>query len=477
MDKSLSDIEDVFVKHSGAKENPILVYILKENFDNNKILILSKNIEKTDIVDQANYEITHINEYCGPLINSILINSKQFNYIFSDVKLQNDNYRFKTYFYLNLTSDAQKNAISFVPYKFIPNKKPHDNYTLQTYVSLENNYNLEIPKKIYDSRHNEGKSKLIWGPSLLNISDDHYIIQSINRVGRNVYNRKTDLINVVVTTDEKSIEKFKEVIHNPLNICIYQENLLNPLNMKNEVYFNWFFDSLRNKIEHSENALYMAQFTFYFLKENIFREKYSLPIDLNNWNEYPNCFPLCFNIKVILEIYNSIKIKNDVTERNGSCYLLRKTCDSHTLKIVDSVKDYFIHPEDSISIDNFRLEENIDVFLKCDKFYCYDNVTFLAVIASACGCTPILIPNYRGFCDIREIYKIYAPWMYYGMAYGDTQEQLEFAKNTRDELFDLLESISKNEYANFFTDSSPDSSILTFLQYLECYFNVSFLED
>ena len=472
MNIGFSNIEDIFINYSGATENPILVYILKENVDNNKILVFSKKIKKTDIVNQANYKIEYFNENAEHLINS-----KQFNYIFSDTKLKNDNYRFKTYFYLNLESDTQKNAISLVPYKFVPNKKINNYYLIQTYVSLDNNFNIEIPKEIYDYRPNEGKSRLIWGPSWTNISDDHYIIKSINRIGRNIYNRKNDLINVIPTNDKNSIEKFKEVIDNPLNICIYQENFLNPLNMKNEVYFNWFFDSFRNKIEHSENALYMAQFPFYFLKENIFREKYSLPIDLNNWNEYPNCFPLCFNVKNILEIYNNIKTKNDVTDRNGTCYLLRKTCDSHPLKIINSVKDYFIHPEDSYSIDNLNLEENIAMFLKCNKFYCYDNVTFLAVIASACGCQPILIPNYRGFCDIREIYRIYAPWMYYGMAYGDTEEQLEFAKNTRDELFNLLENISKNEHANFFTDSSLDSSILTFLQYLECYFSVSFYED
>ena len=48
---------------------------------------------------------------------------------------------------------------------------------------------------------------------------------------------------------------------------------------------------------------------------------------------------------------------------------------------------------------------NIEIFLKCKKFYCYDNVCFLPVLATLCGCIPILNNKYPGFENIRELYN------------------------------------------------------------------------
>ena len=261
-------------------------------------------------------------------------------------------------------------------------------------------------------------------------------------------------------------------INNNLNICIYQENDGNILNMINTVYINWFFDVFRNTSEYHNNALYLYQFPLYSIKKNVLRQKYNLPIDINNINEYPNCFPLCFNLDQFSELLENPEKYN--YKRNKTCYVLRKTSDTHPLKMMNSIKDYFIHPDDSICIDNFSLNENINIFLECDKFYCYDNVSFLAVISVLCGCQTILNSNYPGFKDIREIYKIYSPWMYYGMAYNDNLESLEFAKNTKYILIDILKKINKNEYKNFFSEKANNESILIFLKYLECYFKISF---
>jgi hypothetical protein len=244
--------------------------------------------------------------------------------------------------------------------------------------------------------------------------------------------------------------------------------------MDKKVYFNWFFDAFKNTIDYDNDCLNVYQFPIYSIKRNVLRQKYGLPININHINEYPNSFPLFFNFNLIFNIINNID-KNKYV-RDKSCYTLRKTNDTHPMKFMDSIKDYFIHPENSICIDNNNLSENIDTFLRCDKFYCYDNISFLGVLAVLCGCQTILFCNYKGYKDVRELYKIYIPILYYGMAYDDTPEELEFARNTQHILIDILHKIYVNQYKNFFSEESSYDSILTFLKYLECYFNISFNE-
>jgi hypothetical protein len=84
--------------------------------------------------------------------------------------------------------------------------------------------------------------------------------------------------------------------------------------------------------------------------------------------------------------------------------------------------------------------------------------------------------NYPGINNIREIYKIYAPWMYYGMSYYNKDNTITDGSDTRQLLYELLINIDNGQYKNFFSEKSSYSSILTFLQYLECYFKVSFNE-
>ena len=84
--------------------------------------------------------------------------------------------------------------------------------------------------------------------------------------------------------------------------------------------------------------------------------------------------------------------------------------------------------------------------------------------------------NYPGIKSIREIYKLYSPWMYYGMSYYNEDNSITDGSNTRHLLIDLLKNMVNANYKNFFSEQSSYNSILTFLQYLECYFKVSFNE-
>jgi len=453
-----------------TNEQIIIVFKLMEYIDNNKILILTDKINDSNF-NKENFEVVYLNYADIDLMN--ILNSNIYNYIFTEKNLNHNKYKYKTHFLFNIESmpGIFSNKINIVPYKYCD---PFyiNNHHLNTCVNFNNNYNVTIDPLIYAFRPNYGSSKIIWAPSWDNISNSHWIIHTINTIGFNHYKRKNNLVDVVSTTNEEQKQVFSNDIKNPLNICIYQENNFNPLNMDKHVYFNWFYDSFRNKFEHDGGCLYLYQFPFYNIFENILRQRYDLPIDINTHNEYPNCFPGCFNLGMFLNLYKTdMNITSDKT-----CYVLRKTQHSHPLKFIDNIEDYFIHPEDSICIENFSLQENIDMFLTCKTFYCYDSTTFLAVIASLCGCTPILMNNYPGCSNIRDIYKIYAPWMYYGMSYYNKDNSITDGSDTRHLLIDLLKYIDNNQYKNFFSEKSAYSSILTFLQYLECYFKVSFNE-
>lgn len=445
-------------------ENIVLVYKNTNNLNNNKLLIHHSNFNPNNI-DLSIFNVVYKENINIEIVD--YLKNNEINYIFTNDEINYDNYYLITHFYLNLND---KNIlINFCPLKYNPTKSINESI-INTSLNI-NNETTTFSQEIYNYRPNYGKSKIVWAPSWSNISNNHWLIREMNKIGKNLYNRKDNLIEVVPTNDNEKISSFSSDISNPINICIYQENNHNPLNMINKIYFNWFFDSFRNKIEYENNSLYIYQFPFYNIKENILRQKYNLPIDINHSNIYPNCLQLCFNIEMIIKLS-----KKDITntKRNSSCFVLRKTDDSHPLKFPESIKDYYIHPSNSIQIDNYSLEENINIFLNTEKFYCYDNVSFLPVIASACGCIPILIDKYGGFKDARFIYKKYAPWMYYGMAYADNENEINFAKKTRIKLINLLIKINNNGYKNFFSEKSCREQLLLFLKYIEVYFSVSF---
>ena len=187
-----------------------------------------------------------------------------------------------------------------------------------------------------------------------------------------------------------------------------------------------------------------------------------------------NCFPILFNTEQFLQIAQSQEITK--YPRNNSCFVLRKTKDSHPLKMMDSISEYFIHPNNSISVDDLSIEKTISLFLRCHTFYCYDLVTFLPIMACLCGCKVVIIADYPGFKDMRDIYKLFNPWMYYGMTYFINNEYITPEKDGRERLINILTNISKSNYKNFSNESNSYTNILLFLQYLEVYFNVSFNE-
>ena len=69
--------------------------------------------------------------------------------------------------------------------------------------------------------------------------------------------------------------------------------------------------------------------------------------------------------------------------RTKTCYLVKKGPLIH--KTIN-----YIHPSDSICIDNLSLSEISDVFNECKFFYSYDPNTAYLIYAAVCGCIPII---------------------------------------------------------------------------------------
>lgn len=115
--------------------------------------------------------------------------------------------------------------------------------------------------------------------------------------------------------------------------------------------------------------------------------------------------------------------------REGSCYILRKG--KHRPDIPINL--------DGPVIDDLSEEEKVKVFNKCKYCYLYDTQTFYATIAAVCGAIPIIVPeagksrrDYLGDGDVA-----------YGVAYGDSEEEINYALQTRDLCIKGLQDVEK----------------------------------
>ena len=121
------------------------------------------------------------------------------------------------------------------------------------------------------------------------------------------------------------------------------------------------------------------------------------------------------------ELYRQTNFSNRV----GKCYIIRKG--ENRTDLPDT--------SDGIVVDSLSEPEKVKVFNHCEYCYCYDTQTFYASIASICGCKTIVMPepgktraDYRGTDDNPH----------YGIAYGNSKKELEWAEKTREKLIDSV---------------------------------------
>jgi hypothetical protein len=234
------------------------------------------------------------------------------------------------------------------------------------------------------------------------------IVKDINDINRNV-----DLLNDIFDTYMSTTNDYINV-HN--SIVIYCEAIgKNPLNAPNVV--RWMLAELGANAPYGMvNNWGKNELIYYFNSEKKFKKS-------------PEKVGSIFKLLTTVYINPSIKIYN-TEKRTGYCHAFRKM---HLHKKIS-----MIHPKDSFEITrNHSQEDYIKIFNNHKYFISYDPLTFLSIIAALCGCISIVYPidgatkeqwlemtAIKGFFNEKRINNIY------GIAYGYTPDELEYAENT-----------------------------------------------
>lgn len=196
------------------------------------------------------------------------------------------------------------------------------------------------------------------------------------------------------------------------SIILYSEDVYgNPLECKNVVrWLLYYYDYLDIHGAYSKDDLFIAY-------RDVFNE-----VSLN-----PNNHIVTINF-----FNNKLYRQYNFEKREGKCYIIYKGKDR---------KDLPQEFDGPVFNSTMTQEDLVDMLNKCKYCYCYDPQTFYMKIAVVCGCIPILVMEQGKtendyLCDQEH---------HYGIAYGDTPEQIEYAITTREICLQTLDYTKQNE--------------------------------
>lgn len=198
---------------------------------------------------------------------------------------------------------------------------------------------------------------------------------------------------------------------NETTIVIYCEGIKgNPLNAKYVI--RWMLSKLGQNVSFKNYDTWNKQELVYFFNSEIDFYKYN-------------------HIKLLTIFYINPIFNDNRHNRHGSCFTIRKS-----KKIIDNL--IFIHPEDSFEIKRGHTQDKYRKFFnKYEYFYSYDPLTFLSLISIMCGCISIVV-EIEGISK-QDYYKKTGIYDYmvhhnlsgiYGLAYGNSDEEINYAKKT-----------------------------------------------
>jgi hypothetical protein len=117
--------------------------------------------------------------------------------------------------------------------------------------------------------------------------------------------------------------------------------------------------------------------------------------------------------------------------RNGNCYVIRKGRGRLDLPTTF----------DGPILDNCSEFEIVKILNECKYCVLYDMQTAYAPIAALCGCIPIQIPEQgktrKDYCGSDDAS--------YGIAYGKTEDEINWALKTRDKLIERYKQMNIND--------------------------------
>lgn len=291
-------------------------------------------------------------------------------------------------------------------------------------------------KKGYDARlfivHDFPTSKInklkFWYSWLRNICV-YNIKKIIYFFAKNTKYAKSTFLNSVALNHTYGCKiQYSPFFNRKNTLVLYPEYLYgNVLGGKSVVRWLLYFYKYSNEKEaYSKDDLFLC-----------YREKFN-SYDLN---------PECKEVKI--NVFDSkLYYQYNFGDRKEKCYLIRKGRGRKDLP------EYF----DGEVIDYGTSECEINrIFNEYKYCYIYDTQTFYSVIASVCGCIPIVMveEGKSRFDYLGENDKIG-----YGIAYGDNSEEINFAISTRDKLLQSLDYEKNN-----------DLNVEKFISYVEDYFS------
>ena len=216
----------------------------------------------------------------------------------------------------------------------------------------------------------------------------HKLCDLLNNNGFESYLMPIYLRNEFATYSEYNTPIITNDILNNLDqaITIYPEGIkYNPLNAKNIV--RWILGPSRQE----DASTYAKSDLIYWYMDYYYNEYLGQKENKLQVSEFHE------------DIFKDMGYK-----RKGSCYTFRK-----------SNPTTLIHPSDSTFIPFGAAGDLINLanlFNKTERFYCYDNYTFLYTQAAMCGCTSIVVPDPN--VD-KEQWLNGSPFNKYGVAYGE----------------------------------------------------------
>lgn len=240
----------------------------------------------------------------------------------------------------------------------------------------------------------------------------HKLCHLLNEMGYESYLMPIFVRNEFLTYYDNTPIITEEILNDIENcIVIYPEGIkYNPLNSKNVI--RWILGPPREEdiITYSKDDMILWYTDYYYL-EHVGQKE---------------------NRLFILEFHEDIFF-NQNKERKGTSYCIRKCKDPK-----------FIHPKDAMFIpyhDAGDLIELSNLFNQTEKFYCYDNYTFLSVQAAICGCISIVVPDGT---KTKEEWLAGSALSKYGMAFGE--DDIPRAIETLPLLYQEIDNINLEMY-------------------------------
>lgn len=210
-----------------------------------------------------------------------------------------------------------------------------------------------------------------------------------------------------------------------------------------EIQYNPFFDKKESIVIYPEIVYGNPMLSKNVVRWLLFHYKYPLESRAYKDTDFFVAYRKIFNnIKLnpqeILLTINHFDRKlyrqYNFSERKGKCYIIRKG------KYRDDLPQKFDGP---CFDDNMSEEEVVKMFNEHKFCYCYDTQTFYSSIAAVCGCIPIVVLE-AGKTELDYL-SSEKEIRHYGVAYGDSLEQINYAIETRDKLLNALDFDEKNK--------------------------------